>query len=603
MNDQEKGATPLLSESDRSIISRISGAWLAFLFGTFFLATSGMFTDNAVISLSVIALSGTLVALRKLRPSRELAIVGLALFAFVFLISFPSSSPSVFSGRDQGSYAEAAIRLAHEHSLHSHIPAVAQDFFHIYGAGKSLNVPGFFFTPDGSLITQFPLGSITWLGSNISLFGIAGLSLANAFTIFLSLLLLFAFLRLFLSFPFAFGGLAVAALSFPFVWIQEQTLSENLALPLFLALSFYTVLFLKEPRRWSWWMIILSATFLSLTRIEGFAILAIAVIFVFLRRESRACLFSHSLATILPATLFVGAVLSVDIHANLPFYTTIGKAALKFFLADSSTISSISVSPPSTIRTLEVFWTYGMISVVALALLGLIFLIKKREHLRLTPFWLAIPTFVYLISPQISSDHPWMLRRFVFAFWPTAILLALFGLTRLHEHFNTRHPNKIFFRPAFFSALFCSLLVLPALPTTAPRLFFAENRNLLADTETLSKNFSDGDLILVDRMSSGDPFSIIADPMSTLFGKNAVYFFNPEDLMRIDIARFDHVYLIVRNEDESMYRTTLGSYFDLQKIRPYTLRTSLFSRETESTQAPIRRDETVSGSILLVTPK
>ena len=601
MNERKQDASPLLPESDRSIISRILGVWLAFLFGAFFLAIEGLFTDNAVLFLSLAALVGILISLRTLRPSKELALVGAILFVFVFLISFPSS-PSVFSGRDQGSYAGAAIRLAHEYSLHSHIPEVAQDFFHIYGAGKSLNIPGFFFAPDGSLVTQFPLGNIAWLGANVSLFGVVGLSLANAFTLFLSLLILFAFLRLFLPFQFAFGGFAVAALSFPFVWIQERTLSENLALPLFLALSFYVVSFLKEPQRWSWWMSVLLATFLSLTRIEGFALLAVAVLIVFFRKESRDYLLSHFFTTVFPAIGIVGAIIGVDIQANLPFYITMGKAALESFSVRSNISPPSSSSPLSIIRTFEVFWTYGMISVTSLALLGLTFLIRRRAYIHLTPLWLALPTFVYLLSPQISSDHPWMLRRFVFAFWPAVIILAIFSLAILHEFFENRFPGKTLVRPAVFSACFCTLLILPALPTTVPRLFFAENKNLLADIETLSSNFSNKDLVLVDRLSSGDSFSMIADPMSTLFGKNAIYFFNPSDLSRIDIAKFEHVYLIAKDGDENTYRTAFGSRFELQRIKPYTLRTSLFSREADPSRIPLRSDAAVSGSIFLIVP-
>ncbi|MGB2790931.1 MAG: hypothetical protein WBC29_00035, partial [Candidatus Moraniibacteriota bacterium] len=122
MNEQKQGTTPLLLESDQAIFDRVSGAWIVFLFSAFFLAIGGIFTDNAILALLLIVIVGTLIALWKLRPSRELGIVGIATLAFVLLISFPSS-PSVFSGRDQGSYAEAAIRLAHDHSLQSHTPA------------------------------------------------------------------------------------------------------------------------------------------------------------------------------------------------------------------------------------------------------------------------------------------------------------------------------------------------------------------------------------------------------------------------------------------------------------------------------------------------
>ncbi|QQS15786.1 MAG: hypothetical protein IPK84_00250 [Candidatus Moraniibacteriota bacterium] len=595
----------LLSESDASIVERISGAWIAFLFGAFLLAIGGKFTDNTILFLSLAVVTGALIALRKLRPSKKFALVSVAIFFFIFSTSFsPSPSASVFSGRDQGSYAEAAIRLAHEHSLHSYTPSVERNFFRLYGTGKALNFPGFFFAPDGSLVTQFPLGNIAWFGANISLFGIAGLSIANAFTLFISLLVLFTLLWRFLPFQFAVGGVAIAALSFPFIWIQEQTLSENLALPLFLILSFCAVLFLNQPRRWTYLLALSSSVFLCLTRIEGFAIL-VAVATLFLSRgSSRKYILTHWPTTILFALVVTGAVIGVDIFFNTPFYKTIGKAATESSANTSQVIPSfISSALHSIVHVSSVFWTYGIISVTSLSLLGIVFLFKKREHLKLVPFWLALPTFAYIFSPQISSDHPWMLRRFVFAFWPTVVILAIFALAQLQRYFKNRYPEKIIFRPTIFSALFSTLLILPAIPATAPRLFFAENRNLLADVETLSNNFSDHDLVLVDRMSSGDPFSIIADPMSTLFGKNAVYFFNPSDLSNIDTDQFEHIYLIARDGDEIAYQTAFKHRFELQKIHPYTLRTSLFSRETDSSRLSVRNDAIVSGSIFLVVPK
>ena len=597
-------ATPLLSESDQAIFDRVSGAWITFLFGAFFLAIGGVFTDNAVLALSLTVVIGVLVALRKLRPSREFGAVGIAILIFVFLISFPSS-PSVFSGRDQGSYSEAAVRLAHDHSLQSHIPAVEQDFFRLYGEGKALNVPGFFFTSDGSLVTQFPLGNIAWFGASVSLFGVVGLSLANAFTLFVSLLTLFVFLRRFLTLPFAISGVAIAALSFPFVWIQEQTLSENLALPLFLMLSVHLVSFLTKPDRKTWWLIVLSGTFLCLTRIEGFFLLTLSLAIIFSQKESRQYVLSHFFTTLLSAIVVVSTTLGIDIVSNSPFYRTIGKAVREAFMASGSNTLSPALLPSSIpiLRTLGIFWTYGMISILSLAFLGVILLLKGRQFIRLVPALLAFPTLVYFFSPQISPDHPWMLRRFVFAFWPAAIVLAVFALARLQASFEERYPGKILFRPILFSSFFSALLIIPALPATAPRLFFSENKYLLSDIEMLSGYFSERDLVLVDRLSSGDPFSIIADPMSTLFGKNAIYFFNPNDLLRLDIAQFEHVYLIVRDGDENAYQSALNSHFELRRVRPYALRTSTFSRETDPSRLPLRNDDIVSGTIFLVVPK
>lgn len=603
-NDEQKSeATPLLSSSDEAILNRVSASWMIFLFGAFFLAIGSAFTNTAVWALSLSVILGTLVALWKLRPSRELASVGVLAFALSLIVSFPSS-PSVFSGRDQGSYAEAAIRLAHDGSLRSHTPLAAEDFFHIYGEGKALNVPGFFFTSDGSLVTQFPLGIIAWFGTAVSLFGIAGLSIANTFTFFCSLMMIFFLVRRFLPFAFAVGGVLLAACSFPFVWIQGNTLSENLALPLFLLLSFHVVSFLRKPTHASWLLMTSSALFLFLTRIEGALIFPVVLFLLLVQQSSRVYMKESFFSIALPTGIVSGCIVIAGILANIPFYRTVGKALIETINPFGLHTSSSSMSFFSSFFRLgEIFWLYGMISIFSVAILGGVILLKKKNFLELVPFFIALPMFFYFLSPSISSDHPWMLRRFVFSIWPMAILLAVFALAHFQQVFRKHFQENIFFRPAWFSAFCCFLLILPSFPAMLPILFFTENKNLLADVETLSENFSDRDLILVDRMSSGDPFSLIADPMSTLFGKNAIYFFNPNDVNKLDFSRYDHVYLVTQNGDEIPYREALGDRFVFQSVRPYTLRTSILSRETDPTRLSIRKDLLVTGSVFLVVQK
>ena len=592
-----------LSDSDEVIVSRLSASWLFFLSGAFFLALGSAFTHGALYALSLTTAVGTIAVLWKYRPSKELTFAGALVLVLSFIISFPSS-PSVFSGRDQGSYAEAAIRLAHDASLRSHTPAVAEDFFRIYGEGKALNVPGFFFASDGSLTTQFPLGIIVWFGAFVSLFDVAGLSIANMVTLFCSLMLFFLFLRRFFSFPFAISGILLAACSFPFIWIQENTLSENLALPLFLLLSFQTVSFLKKPAHASWILMFSSALFLSLTRIEGAFMIPMVIFLLLVQPQSREYLKKHLFSVVFPTGIISGLVLAVSVFSTLPFYRTVGKALLEtraYFESNLPVSSTPFVS--SLFRIGEIFWLYGMIPLFSMAVLGGTVFLRRKKLLELTPLFIALPTFFYFLSPSISPDHPWMLRRFVFSVWPTAILLAVFASVYLQSVFQERFRSGLLFRPAWFSVLFSSLLILPTLPTTLPVLFFSENSNLLSDTETLSSSFSDRDLVLVDRMSSGDPFVLVADPMSTLFGKNAIYFFNPNDLNKLDLSRYDHVYLLAQNGDEVRYQEAVGDQFDFRAVKTYSLRTSMLSRETDPSQEPVKKSRLVTGIVFLVVQK
>jgi len=589
-------------KNNQTVLERVSVIWLVFLFASYLLAVGGVFRGEVVISLAVFTVLGTILLLWKLRPSRKLTMIGAWAVVFSILTSFPIA-PSVFSGRDQGSYAEAALRLAKEHSLISKIPSAQKDFFRIYGEGKALNFPGFSYRADGLLETQFPLGYIVWLAANEALFKVAGISIANIFTLFFSLMLIFLFLRRFLEFPFAAGGTAVAALSFPFLWIADSALSENLAATVFLLVAFHLVSFLEKPSAFSWWLTVFSGIFLFLTRIEGFFIFAFVFVIAFLHYRSRSYLKGHFLSATLPTVVVSGIFFSVSLVSNFTFYKTVGKALVESFSFSAGSASSGMPLLAPLFRNMEIFWTYGIISVFALAVLGIIFLFSQRHFLRATPFFLALPTFLYLVSPHISSDHPWMLRRFAFSVWSTVIILAMFAIAHLQKFFHEKYPEKALFRPALFSLFFSSLLILPAIPATASTLFFSENENLLTDVETLSKNFSEKDLVLVDRLASGDPYAMIADPMSTLFDINAVYFFNPDDLNQLDFSQFKQVYLMVRDGDEAPYRSAFGSHFTLEPAHSYALRTSALSRETDPSHIPTQKNEIAHGIIFLIVPK
>lgn len=585
---------------NHSIFDRLSGTFLFFLFGAYFLAFFGIFTREAIFALSGFTVLGAIALVWKLRLSQEFIRVGAALFAFVAILSF-SSSPSIFSGRDQGSYAGAALRLAQEHSIFSNIPLVSKDLFGIYGEGQSLNIPGFFYTETGQLVTQFPLGYITWLGAHISLFGIAGISIANSATFFLTLLTLFLLLRRFLPFPFAISGTLVGALSFPFLWLSHNALSENLAVFLFLLISYHAISFFNRPSRLSWFLATFGGIFFFLTRVEGFFILGAFFLLAFFRAESRRFLKTTFLSATLPAFALSGIFFAISLSVSLPFYRTIGKALLKSSPLSEEISAGTSIFS-AIFRNIEISWTYGMISVCALAVLGGIALFRKRQYVSLVPFFLALPTFIYLVNTHISGDHPWLLRRFIFSLWPTAIIFAIFAIAHLQKTFSEKHPHKILFRPAIFSLVFSSLLILPSFPATIPNLFFSENPNLLEDVGKLSETFSDRDLVLVDQMASGDRYSMIADSLSTLFGKNAIYFFNPDDLDRLDRSRFEAIYLIARDGDEARYRDAFKGRYLLEAESPYTLRISILSRETDPSRLPTRKTQTVHGTIFRIIP-
>ncbi len=111
-------------------------------------------------------------------PSRDFALPVLSALLFALIIA-TVTVPTVFDGRDQGSLADAAIRLATTHTLVDHTPE-SDMFFALYGRGQALHFPGYFYAPDGALVTQFPLPYTTFLAGWYGIFGMTGLIIANA---------------------------------------------------------------------------------------------------------------------------------------------------------------------------------------------------------------------------------------------------------------------------------------------------------------------------------------------------------------------------------------------------------------------------------------
>jgi len=73
---------------------------------------------------------------------------------------------------------------------------------------------------------------------------------------------------------------------------------------------------------------------------------------------------------------------------------------------------------------------------------------------------------------------------------------------------------------------------------------FSENKNLLPQVEKLSEKFSSNDLVLVDRLASGSGYSLLSEPLTSLNHRQAVYFFNADDLKFVDQNRYQNIYLV-----------------------------------------------------------
>lgn len=562
---------PLLRKTD-TLLSLFGLSFVVFGWFALSLTLGSLFLFPLIAIGFALFLALTLFIIWKLfrHTPLDLRIVFIITIAYAIFIG-AVSEPTIFSGRDQGSIAEAAYRLAVNTELAFSTPG-SDSFFQIYGPGTALNFPGFAYTKEGYLLSQFPLGYTAWLGSFVSLFGLHGFAIGNALLLFLFLFFFYQLLRLFVHPYYGMAGLALAMTSFLPTWFAKITLTENLAVFLFVFLVYNLILFFREGKFLFYAGILLSGSLFSFTRIEGFFFLFLSLALIAFHPHTRALFRTYPWKSIvIPGLVFIFFLLR-DLFLNLPYYKMIGKALFKFLR--SFTSSGLAENPVVTGSSGlgSLFFLYGLLGLTLLGFFGILLFLKKKHWALLIPVGIALPTLLYLFHPNISPDHPWMLRRYLFSLFPTLLFSAVLGIALLfnkERHFPLAPPrgNKLFFT----SLIFIGLIILQY-PAWSATLTFAENRTLKEQVAALTQTFSDKDLILVDRNVTGDGFAMLTGPGSFLFGKNTVYFFNPYDLAALDTSYFEHVYLLVPEESQGRYAAVFGDRLIFKQSVAFSLK-------------------------------
>lgn len=519
--------------------------------------------------------------------SKEFLFVFFAILAFVAISSF-FVAPTIFSGRDQGSISEAAIRLAQNHKLEFSTPA-SQEFFKIYGSGKALNFPGFYYDQQGFLVTQFPLPYISWLAVFFSFFGLSGLIFANSVLFFIFLGSFYLLSRFFLKTKNALFLLFLSMTFFPFFWFFKFTLSENMAIALFCLSLVWIVAFIKNVRSFFFFSFLISSGLLIFTRIEGiFLFISGILVMFFLTRKSGFWKEKRKEKFIYPG-IFLIAIFLVNFTKNFFFYKEMARAAFNFQNQENGTVSLFQEMLSPFIFQTKIFFLYGIITFILLGIFAIAYFWKKRNWIYLIPFFVALPSFLYLFNPQISSDHPWMLRRFVFSIFPVFLLYSIVFLEKWGEKEKFKKIISSFVLVSMASLnLFFFAIYFP----------FQENKNLLEETKKISENFSEKELVLVEREASGDGWSMITGPMSFIFGKNTVYFFNPDDLKKIDRTKFSKVYLVLSSKNSKIYFDSLGKE-NLKLIEEYSIKTKRLGKTSRSEKysLPQKEETKIKGGI------
>lgn len=566
------------------------------------------------------------------REKMDIFSLGVLLFLFFqgFLLS-SSTFPTIFGGRDEGSYSNSAILLVKNQGL-KESSALVKEFDKIYGTGKALNFPGFYYEKSGQLKSQFLPAYPTYLAIFYSTLGLNGLKIANLFPFVLFIFSVFSLFKLFFlkesaELPlkrknlFSLLPLVFLSASLPLVIFYKFTLSEIwFASLIWSALYLTAVYFSQQRNRAVYYLSFLPLLLLPLARIEGPAIIFMFLLFFILEDSVNLKKVEYQLPFVILASLFF---LTVVWEPNFFINAIKGVAEPLFSNKESLAITASEKNFwPDDWKNFylgKIFFTYNLWAFWLMLATSVFSLLKKfwdnlksQNHLEfslpLLPFFVLLPTFFYFWDANVSLDHPWMLRRFIFSLLPLAVLYSSLFLLRIF------HKRVFIFYllvgaltvtnlTLFFSSQE-SLANLSAAPEAKlspkqPLNFFVytQNQDLLAQLKKIDFALQPGedDLILVSQKAAGSGWTMLAEPWRNILGRNAIYFFNPKDLEKINRDNFGKIFLVTSENEEPLYAD-----IEKEKMSSYLIENSLILPSKNPLSPPQGLTLEVKGNIYLV---
>ena len=633
-----------LNKNDFRLFNQFAFFWLSLAWSAFILTLSGYFHRLILVSFAVLLIIFGLKSFFKNLLKISPLFLAINIFVLTIILVFSAfSNPTIFSGRDQGSLSLAAIRLTQFGQIDFSTPIsktfynankatsqkkfatcsskknlpkqsplsfllqkIAFRYCQVSSAGKALNFPGFYYTSNGKLITQFPLVYISWLAMFYFFFGTDGFIVANAVTFYLFIIAFLFLLKNIISlnrnnYSFAnknenrlpetvyfFIILLIVFSSFSFIWFYKFTLSENLALALLWVGILNLMIWIKRLdasfRSIRHYLLpaLLSLILLVFTRIEGI-VFFILTIFILLSQKKFRSLFRQKYTRLFFLTLIIFFLLlfTWNFNTDIYFYKTIAKAVCKDFHSNKIIGQEIF----SGFNLLKILFLYGLLLPIIFGFIQIFIYFQKKKFLPLIPFLVTFPAFVYLFNPQISPDHPWMLRRFLFAVLPIAIFYSTLLI------YNIGKKNR------FFAGLFFLAIIIGNIPASAKYLTFRPGENLSEFNTKVYPLFSKKDLILVDRLATGDSKQMLSGPMNTVYNLNAVYFFNPKIFNKLDLTPYEKIFLITPQQKTAFYQKFFEKE-NLNLVQNYSINLSTLEKENLSDFAfPKIQHHTINGQI------
>jgi hypothetical protein len=174
---------------------------------------------------------------------------------------------------------------------------------------------------------------------------------------------------------------------------------------------------------------------------------------------------------------------------------------------------------------------YGLQIALLFVLIAVILLIKNRNKEKVRYFLftllLVLPGFWALLSPEITLDQPWMLRRYLFMILPMAYIALAVVLVKFKKS----------------AIIFVALLVILNLVISAPILTLVEYNGAREFTGKIAEKIPDNSFVFVDRFVLKD--YEITGPLFFIYDKNSFRVYG-EDLKKLNVPN-KTIYFITHN--------------------------------------------------------
>lgn len=531
--------------------------------------------------------------------------------AIGIILSF-TTNPTIFDGRDEGSYSISAIMMS-ETGTWKYDSKLINDFYQIYGPGKALNFPGFYYSEKGQLKSQFLPAYPAYLAIWYKLFGLNGLKFANLFPFITFIFSFFLLLKKFLSNikfisttkspresvssqhsprfnqkiakNLSFVSGLFLLFSFPVTFFFKFTLSEIFFGALLWFFLYLFVNYIKNKNISKYYLLFIPLALLPFARIESFAILFVFLILLIWKDFENFRLPRYQLPVIILGLLFV-----LILYLEPNFFINAFKNILEPFLNNQSAVinnekDGSALEDWNNFYLGKIFFIYNLLPFILMGAILLFNFLRKKQRKNIEdisvffPFFILAPTLIYLFDANISLDHPWLLRRFLFSVIPIFIFYCSFFLLQIKI-------KNIWFGNILIGLIFAidAIILFPgfySLKQNTNLITYSQNKELLSQTKNIADNFDTNDLILISQKSSGSGWSLMSAPMRILYDKNAVYFFNPNDLAKIDQNHYKNIYLISSDLELALYQN-----ISKQEIKEYTINNSLIPPSRDPNQIP-----------------